>query len=170
MHDRVKRTHGGKRRSPQVIAALVALLLATVFGIQAQGTSKSPEPAPTKYAQPDYRGGLVSPPLEKPKFTLTDTSRKPFDFRAKTQGSVALLFFGYMHCPDMCPLQMQMLARAMKKIPPAAASQIKVVFVTTDPDRDAPAVLRAFLDHSIEVSSGSREARRPSTRRKLLPI
>jgi cytochrome oxidase Cu insertion factor (SCO1/SenC/PrrC family) len=54
----------------------------------------------------------------------------PYDFRTKTQGYVTLLFFGYTHCPDMCPLQMYMIADALKKIPPAAANQSKVVFVT----------------------------------------
>jgi cytochrome oxidase Cu insertion factor (SCO1/SenC/PrrC family) len=42
-----------------------------------------------------YRGGLVSPPLPKPSFTLVDTSGARFDFRAKTENYVTLLFFGY---------------------------------------------------------------------------
>src|SRR5437016_1904674 len=66
-----------------------------------------------------YHGGLVTPPLPKPKFTLTDTSGAPYDFAAKTQGYVTLLFFGFSHCPDMCPLQMYMIAQALGKIPPA---------------------------------------------------
>jgi protein SCO1/2 len=90
---------------------------------------------------------MVSPPLPKPKFTLTDTSGAPFDFAAKTQGYSTLLFFGYTHCPDMCPLQMSTIAQALKKIPPASADRFKVVFVTTDPERDSPQVLRSWLDH-----------------------
>jgi protein SCO1 len=93
-----------------------------------------------------YRGGLVSPPLPKPRFVLTDTSGTPFDFRALTQGYVTLLFFGYTHCPDMCPLQMRIIAQALKAVPPVSARQVKVVFVTTDPARDRPQVLRAYLD------------------------
>jgi protein SCO1 len=92
-------------------------------------------------------GGLVSPPFPKPKFTLTDTSGAPYDLRMKTQGYVTLLFFGYTYCPDMCPLQMSMIAQALKKIPPASADQFKVVFVTTDPERDTPQMLRSWLDH-----------------------
>jgi protein SCO1/2 len=93
-----------------------------------------------------YRGGLVSPPLPKARFTLTDTSATPFDFRQQTQGYVSLLFFGYTHCPDLCPLHMANIAFALKKMPTNVAEQIKVVFVTTDPRRDNPKVLRSWLD------------------------
>ena len=65
----------------------------------------------------------------------------------KTQGYVTLLFFGYSHCPDMCPLQMGTIAGALQKMPPGLADQFKVVFVTTDPARDSPEVLRSWLDH-----------------------
>ena len=97
-------------------------------------------------ARKDYRGGLVSPPLPKPEFTLTSTSGTAFDFHAKTQGYVTLLFFGYTHCPDLCPLHMYMIADALRKLPAATAGQFKVVFVTTDPARDTPQVLRMYLD------------------------
>jgi protein SCO1/2 len=118
---------------------------AAVTGVWAQASSKAPEPAAP--GKSNYHGGLVSPPLPKPKFTLTDTSGTAFDFHAKTEGYVTLLFFGYTHCPDMCPLQMHMIADALRKLPPATAAQFKVVFVTTDPGRDTPQVLRSFLDH-----------------------
>jgi protein SCO1 len=138
---------GPEMRGFLVCRALVVLafLLGTVCGVSAQG-SRTPEPSRAAPAQPDYRGGLVSPPIPKPRFTLTDTSGTSFDFWAKTRGSVTLLFFGYTHCPDMCPLQMYMIAQALKNIPPEAANQYKVVFVTTDPARDTPTVLRSWLD------------------------
>src|SRR5215469_1296025 len=94
-----------------------------------------------------YRGGMASPPLPKPNFTLVDTSGALYDFRAKTENYVTLLFFGYTFCPDMCPLQMSTIAQALKSLPADRASRFKVVFVTTDPDRDTPQVLRAWLDH-----------------------
>src|ERR1700722_1990280 len=126
-------------------------VLAFLFGTArcgwAQAAKNTPEPAPASGAEGKYRGGLVSPPLPKPKFTLTDTSGSPFDFALKTKGYTTLLFFGYTHCPDMCPLQMSTIARALREIPPASADGFKVVFVTTDPDRDTPQVLRSWLDH-----------------------
>lgn len=94
----------------------------------------------------NYRGGLVTPPLPKPRFVLTDTSGTPFDFWQRTQGSVTLLFFGYTFCPDQCPMHMATLGSALKKMPAAIADQVKLVFVTTDPARDTPPVLRRWLD------------------------
>ena len=93
-----------------------------------------------------YRGGLVTPPLPKPKFVLTDTSGAPFDFRQKTEGYITLLFFGYTNCPDECPMHMANLGAALKKLPASVADQVKLVFVTTDPARDSPAVVRRWLD------------------------
>jgi protein SCO1/2 len=92
-----------------------------------------------------YRGGLVTPPLPKPRFVLTDTSGAPFDFWNRTQGVVTLLFFGYTYCPDQCPMHMANIGAALKKLPAGVADQVKLVFVTTDPARDTPAVLRRWL-------------------------
>ena len=127
---------------------LLGLLVwvATVL-VSAQARLKTPEPRPAAPGKADYHGGLVSPPLPKPIFTLTDTSGRAFNFRAKTEGYVTFLFFGYTHCPDMCPMQMYMIAETLRKLPAATAGQFKVVFVTTDPARDTPQVLRIYLNH-----------------------
>ncbi len=126
-------------------SALVVML--SVLGIARGNSVQRPGKVSELTPATDYRGGLVSPSLPKPKFTLTDTGGAPFDFGAKTQGYVTLLFFGYTHCPDMCPLQMSVIAQAFKKIPPDLANQFRIVFVTTDPDRDTAQVLRSWLDH-----------------------
>ena len=93
-----------------------------------------------------YRGGVVSPPLPKPRFVLTDTSGAQFDFWQRTNGYVTLLFFGYTYCPDQCPMHMANLAAGLKKMSAAVADRIRLVFVTTDPARDTPQVLRRWLD------------------------
>jgi protein SCO1/2 len=104
--------------------------------------------APAQRGESDtYRGGLVTPPLPKPRFVLTDTSGLPYDFWKRTQGSVTLLFFGYTYCPDQCPMHMANIGLALKKLPAGIADQVKLVFVTTDPARDTPMELRRWLDH-----------------------
>jgi protein SCO1/2 len=125
---------------------LLAASLAVVPQMSAQGPQTAPAPVRTGPIEATYHGGLVSPPLPKPKLALTDTSSSAFDLRAGTQGYVTLVFFGYTHCPDMCPLQMYMIAQALRKIPAESAKQFKVVFITTDPARDNPGVLRAYLN------------------------
>jgi protein SCO1/2 len=103
--------------------------------------------APAQQGKSDaFRGGIVTPPLPKPRFVLTDTSGARFDFWNRTQGSVTLLFFGYTNCPDQCPMHMANIGVALKKLPPGLANQVKLVFVTTDPARDTPAELRRWLD------------------------
>jgi protein SCO1/2 len=125
----------------------LALVLGMVSCVPAQGSPKILEPAQKNPAETPYRGGLVSPPLPKPNFILTDTSGAPFDFAAKTQGYVTLLFFGYTHCPDICPIQMFTIAKVFKQVPADVVNQFKVVFVTTDPERDTPQAIRSWLDH-----------------------
>jgi protein SCO1 len=115
-----------------------------LFGLLLIFASSAPAQQGTSGA---YRGGLVTPPLPKPAFTLTNTSGAPFDFRQETRGYVTLLFFGYTYCPDQCPMHMANLGIALKKVPVGIAEQVKLVFVTTDPARDAPVVLRRWLDH-----------------------
>jgi protein SCO1/2 len=95
-------------------------------------------------------GGLVGaelmPPRPKPEFVLTATNGRPFDFRRETDGYLTLLFFGYTHCPDVCPVHMSNLAAVLKRLPLDAGRAVRVVFVTTDPARDTPARLREWLD------------------------
>jgi protein SCO1/2 len=95
----------------------------------------------------DLRGVLLGEPLAKPAFTLTATDGTPFDFRQGTDGFVTLLFFGYTNCPDVCPVHMANLGAVLPQLDPQVTARIKVVFVTTDPRRDTPPVIRAWLDH-----------------------
>lgn len=92
-----------------------------------------------------FRGVYVEPAVEKPDFTFTDTRGEPFNFRLATAGKVALLFFGYTHCPDVCPLHAANIAAVLKQMPFEERSKIQFVFVTTDPERDTPERLRQWL-------------------------
>jgi protein SCO1 len=127
--------------------AVVAVGLAATGNVQAQTAGNHTGRLGVTKPPADFHGGLVTPALPKPRFVLTETSGAPFDFWSKTQGRVTLLFFGYTRCPDVCPMHMTYLASALKKLPPALASNFTVVFVTTDPEHDNPRVLRAWLDN-----------------------
>ncbi len=93
-----------------------------------------------------YRGSVLPEPQEKLAFTLADTDGQPFDFAAETDGRVTLLFFGYTYCPDVCPIHMANIGAVLKDYPYELRQQFKVVFVTTDPDRDTAERLRDWLN------------------------
>ncbi|WP_308446461.1 SCO family protein [Chitinimonas sp. BJYL2] len=60
------------------------------------------------------------------------------------KGKVVVLFFGYTHCPDVCPTTMSELAATMKQLGPRAAD-VQVLFVTVDPERDTQALLSQYV-------------------------
>jgi protein SCO1/2 len=60
---------------------------------------------------------------------------------------VMLVFFGYTHCPDVCPTTMADLGIALQQAPEPVQEQTQVVFITSDPERDAPAVMADWLAH-----------------------
>lgn len=89
-----------------------------------------------------WHGVLRDAPRDRPDFTLVDTDGRPFDFVAETQGRLTLLFFGYLSCPDVCPVHLATLDAASEQV----SADPLVVFVSVDPARDAPAEIRSFLD------------------------
>jgi protein SCO1/2 len=59
-------------------------------------------------------------------------------------GRFVLLYFGYTYCPDVCPTTLALMANVLERLGPRAA-RIVPVFVTIDPERDTPAVLKSYL-------------------------
>ncbi len=95
----------------------------------------------------EFRGEPLPIPIERPDFTLTDAEGRPYALVEETRGRVALLFFGYTGCPDVCPIHMATIGQAMKRTVPAEDRHlVEVVFVSTDPARDTPERIRAWLD------------------------
>jgi protein SCO1/2 len=107
-----------------------------------------------------YRGDALPTPLAKPLFTLTDFTGQQYDFAGQTRDKVTLVFFGYTHCPDVCPLHMANIAAVLKRMPAGDKARVATVFVTTDPERDTPQRLREWLgnfDASFVGLTGSHE-------------
>ena len=63
------------------------------------------------------------------------------------KGKLVVLFFGYTHCPDVCPTTLSDLAEAFKQMPKGTSAKVQVLFVTVDPERDTPDVLRAYVPY-----------------------
>lgn len=92
-----------------------------------------------------YDGAELASAIPLPSITLTDTAGRPYDVQHSAQGKLAIYYFGYTNCPDVCPTTMADLAAALRKLDSADRARVQVVFVTTDPQHDTPARLRQWL-------------------------
>ena len=126
-------------RGARHTVAVAGVLLLAGCGVAASSN------VPQLSSGTQWAGAELLHPLHRPSFTLTDDAGQPYDFAAQTRGKLTLLYFGYTHCPDICPLNMADTAAALGDLPAGVRARITVVFVTTDPARDTPAVLRAWL-------------------------
>ena len=124
-----------------LLGALCAGLLLTGCA----GTS-SPAATPATAEAAAFHGEEPQPVPGRPDFVLRTTEGASYDFQAETRGRSTLLYFGYTNCPDECPTAMADIAAALRSSPAELRDQVEVVFVTTDPERDAPPVLRRWLD------------------------
>ncbi len=92
----------------------------------------------TKHWETNNISGLM-PDL---KFTLTEDNGQSVHADA-FRGKVKLLYFGYTHCPDICPITLGHLAAALRSMG-KKADQVRVLFVSVDPNRDSPALLKTY--------------------------
>ncbi len=76
-------------------------------------------------------------------FSMTDVNTGQAVNQDDFRGKVTLLYFGYTHCPDVCPATLYNLSRIFKKMG-AAGTDVRVLFVTVDPSRDTPDVLKKY--------------------------
>jgi len=135
----------GRRTTIRALAVAAAVALAAVGCRSSSNSETSAAPTDETSLPPGQLAGMATtPPQAKPSFVLTDTAGQPYDFAAETAGKLTVLYFGYTNCPDICQTTMSQIAAALSRdgTPPAT-----VVFVTVDPARDTPDVLRSWLDH-----------------------
>lgn len=115
----------------------LACVLACVLTLSACDNKGMPLPK-TVFANTDITG------LDYGKdFSLTDHTGKPrtiADFR----GKLVFVFFGYTHCPDICPTTLSDMAGIMKSLG-SDADKLQVLFITLDPERDTPEVMAGYV-------------------------
>ncbi len=109
----------------------VALALSSVAGCGRQAAE-----------QPPLAGAAIGGP-----FALIDQDGRPITDQAFA-GRYRAVYFGYTFCPDVCPTTLQTLMQgyhAFAKTAPGEASKLVPIFITVDPDRDTPAVLKSYV-------------------------
>ena len=119
-----------------IILPFTVLLAACNMG-SADNASSAGESAPG-----DLAGARIGAP-----FTLTDQDGRKVawdDFRGKYR----LVYFGYTYCPDVCPVDLQRIMQAFgrfEKADPQRAAKVQPIFISLDPERDTPSVLKTYV-------------------------
>jgi protein SCO1/2 len=96
--------------------------------------------------------GSVRAPAIGGAFCLVDHNGQPVTERTYF-GQFVLVFFGFTHCRVVCPRTLSMLSRTLEAIG-TRSSQVQALYVTVDPERDVPQVLRKFLERSYPRFTG----------------
>jgi protein SCO1/2 len=116
------------------------LLGALVSGCQKPSAAPVPAPSATSRA---YNGADISRSHASPSLRLPDMNgrvRTLADFK----GKVVVLFFGYTQCPDVCPVTLAALEQVKKSLGPLG-ERVQGLFVTVDPERDTPQLLKSYV-------------------------
>jgi protein SCO1/2 len=131
---------GGSRGAKVVGAALLAVVAVAVAAL-ALAVVGAPRPALPPVAD---HGVRPAPPLQ-----LTDQNGQPFTLSSEL-GRPVLVFFGYTHCPDVCPATIGTINEALAK----AGGGARAVFVSIDPERDDVAAMHAYLKYLPTAYTG----------------
>ncbi|MBC7844816.1 MAG: SCO family protein [Gemmatimonadaceae bacterium] len=96
----------------------------------------------TACGSPSFNGAALDPAEPAPALTLFDSTGTPFELTAQ-RGKVVLVFFGYTHCPDVCPTTLVDWRHVADSLG-AKAADVRFVFVSVDPERDTPASVQRY--------------------------
>jgi protein SCO1/2 len=131
-----------RARARSVLSIAMRRIFARLLFLTAASCAPASDAPPSTVASSAVR---LEPPVVLPAVTLDDVAGRPFHLREDTGGALTLLFFGYTHCPDVCPVHMANLAAVLRDLPLEISRQVDVLFVTTDPERDTPERLEEWL-------------------------
>lgn len=98
--------------------------------------------SPASQEAPPLAGAAIGGP-----FTLIDQDGKRVS-SSDFDGSYRLVYFGFSYCPDVCPVDLQLIGQAMRQLEkedPDVAARVQPIFISVDPARDTPAVLKPFV-------------------------
>ena len=145
-----------------VMAVLVAMLSATA-GVAFWKITQA------RKAMPPESLIVLPEPRFIADFALIDHHRQAFSM-AELRGNWSLIFFGFTHCPDVCPgvlYELQQVKSTVAKNIPEGMQTPRILFISVDPERDSPEILEAYLTHfdsSFIGVSGKHEQLLPLTR------
>ncbi len=130
--------------------AFAVLVVGIYFGLPKFLDSRKPEP---------FYGGALYDLQPAANFTLTDQDGERYG-KADLAGKVSYLYFGFTHCPNVCPVGLANLAMTNRLLTAEERAKAQMVFISVDPERDTPAVLKdyvPFFDPSFVGLTGTAE-------------
>lgn len=138
------------------------MIVAALFGSAAMVGVYSYTRLPNQAAAPGIDGLLWPNPRQLEDFSLIDQRGVTFDL-ARLKGRWTVMFFGYSHCPDVCPVTLQVLKTMKQKLESQGVTtdNLQTIFVSVDPRRDTQEHLASYLDYfdpAIIGLTGSEEA------------
>lgn len=140
-----------KYRGPAILAAVTLVFLYILLSLVVRNKIVAHSPSL------ELDGTSIESAQPEPNVELIDQDGHPFRLIAK-RGREVVLFFGYAHCPDICPTTLGKLAQADRSLG-AQARNVVVAFVTVDPERDTVPVLKRYVrlfDRNFYGLTGSR--------------
>jgi protein SCO1/2 len=138
-----------RHRAVRGVAAFLAL--GGVLGLTgcAGSSASADNPAGVLISgEPDseFAGSELVQPYPLPDVEFTDTDGGAFNPAVDAQSAVTLVFFGYTHCPDICNTTLADIAAALRRADDQVVDATQLLFISVDPERDTPQVVRDYLD------------------------
>lgn len=123
------------------VVALIAIAIGFYLGLPS-GHDEPPTPSIT------LEGGtaLIEHGKPFPGFSLSDFDGQVFD-NARLQDRWTMMFFGYTHCPDICPATLSLMRQMVEQMDEAAKDTLQIVFVSVDPERDTLEHLKNYVTY-----------------------
>jgi len=141
MADISEKTPAQKRGIRNTVVLLLLLMIVFVSGF----FNKMLQPRVMSDIELRANGAVI---FDNPRiiedFSLTDQNGEPFTLES-LKGQWSILFFGFTHCPDICPTTMAKLSQVYKNLDTDIAEQTQVVLVSVDPARDSPQKLADYV-------------------------
>jgi len=131
----------------RLLIAAVALALALLVSFLATRYSAY------RNVQENFYGQALVPAKEAFDFRLVDQNGKSFRL-SQLRGKAVLFSFGFTHCPNVCPTTLSDLAKVYRALPEEDRQKVQILFVSVDPRRDQPAIMKKYVPYFDESFIG----------------
>lgn len=126
-----------KKRIIDISIVTILVIAGLIFSL-----NYNKEPEPLRF-EASKGVSVISPPISLPRISFTNHDGVPFNLK-QLEGRWSMMFFGFTHCPDVCPTTLTHLGNTAKNI---STNEVNYVFVTLDPKRDTPEILKDYVTY-----------------------